>query len=73
VRSESHETRPPPVKAFIDLLGGIAGVPPTKTVVMGDFNNVPKMEPHFLLEKFGIAMPLSCKEARQLGMSAKGQ
>lgn len=42
------------MKAFIDLLGRIAGVPPTKTVVMGDFNNAPKMEPHFLLEKFGM-------------------
>jgi endonuclease/exonuclease/phosphatase family metal-dependent hydrolase len=42
------------MKAFIDLLGGIAGVPPTKTIVMGDFNNVQKMEFHFLLEKFGM-------------------
>ena len=29
------------MRAFIDLLGGIAGVPPTKTIVMGDFNNIP--------------------------------
>jgi endonuclease/exonuclease/phosphatase family metal-dependent hydrolase len=42
------------MKAFIDLLGRTAGVPPAKTVVMGDFNNVPKMEPYFLLEKFGM-------------------
>jgi endonuclease/exonuclease/phosphatase family metal-dependent hydrolase len=54
------------MKAFIDLLGGIAGVPPTKTVVMGDFNNVPKMEPHFLLEKFGM------RDAAQLQGSEDG-
>ena len=54
------------MKAFIDLLGGIAGVPPTKTIVMGDFNTVPKMEPHFLLEKFGM------RDAAQLHGSEDG-
>ena len=54
------------MKAFIDLLGGIAGVPPTKTIVMGDFNTVPKMEPHFLLEKFGM------RDAAQLQGSEDG-
>jgi endonuclease/exonuclease/phosphatase family metal-dependent hydrolase len=54
------------MKAFIDLLGGIAGVPPTKTIVMGDFNNVPKMESHFLLEKFGM------RDAAQLQGSEDG-
>jgi endonuclease/exonuclease/phosphatase family metal-dependent hydrolase len=42
------------MKALIDLLGGIAGVPPAGTIVMGDFNDLPEMEPHFLLEKFGM-------------------
>jgi endonuclease/exonuclease/phosphatase family metal-dependent hydrolase len=42
------------MKAFIHLLGGIAGVPPTKAIVMGDFNAVPKMQPCFLLERFGM-------------------
>jgi endonuclease/exonuclease/phosphatase family metal-dependent hydrolase len=54
------------MKTFIDLLGGIAGVPPTKTIVMGDFNNVPTMEPHFLLEKFGM------RDAAQLQGSEGG-
>ena len=54
------------MKAFIDLLGGIAGVPPTKTIVMGDFNDVPKMEPHFLLEQFGM------RDAAQLQGSEDG-
>jgi len=54
------------MRAFIDLLSGIAGVPPTKTLVMGDFNNVPKMEPHFLLEKFGM------RDAAQLHGSEDG-
>ncbi|HET9175020.1 MAG TPA: endonuclease/exonuclease/phosphatase family protein [Pseudolabrys sp.] len=54
------------MKTFIDLLSGIAGVPPTKTIVMGDFNNVPKMEPHFLLEKFGM------RDAAQLQGSEDG-
>ena len=54
------------MNAFIDLLSGIAGVPPTKTIVMGDFNNVPKMEPHFLLEKFGM------RDAAQLQGSEDG-
>ena len=54
------------MKAFIDLLSGIAGVPPTKTIVMGDFNNVPKMEPHFLLEQFGM------RDAAQLQGSEDG-
>ena len=42
------------MNVFIDLLSGIAGAPPTRAIVMGDFNNVPKMESHFLLEKFGM-------------------
>lgn len=54
------------MKAFIELLGGISGVPPTKTVVMGDFNTIPKMEPHFLLEKFGM------RDAAQLHGSEDG-
>jgi endonuclease/exonuclease/phosphatase family metal-dependent hydrolase len=54
------------MKAFIDLLGGIAGVPPTRTIVMGDFNNVPKLEPHLLLEKFGM------RDAAQLEGSEVG-
>ena len=54
------------MKAFIGLLGGVAGVPPTKTVVMGDFNNLPKMEPHFLLETFGM------RDAAQLQGSEDG-
>ena len=54
------------MKAFIDLLGGIAGVPPTKTIVMGDFNNVPTMELHFLPDKFGM------RDAAQLQGSEDG-
>jgi endonuclease/exonuclease/phosphatase family metal-dependent hydrolase len=52
--SEDAAVKQTELKAFIDLLGGIAGVPPTKTIVTGDFNNVPTLEPYFLLDKFGM-------------------
>jgi endonuclease/exonuclease/phosphatase family metal-dependent hydrolase len=42
------------MNVFIDLLSGIAGTPPTRTIVTGDFNTVPKTEPHVLLRKFGM-------------------
>lgn len=54
------------MKAFIGLLGNIAGAPPVRTIVVGDFNNIPKMEPHFLLEKFGM------RDAAQLQGSEDG-
>jgi len=54
------------MKAFIELVGDIAGLPPTRTIMMGDFNNVPNMEPHFLLEKFGM------RDAAQLQGSEDG-
>jgi endonuclease/exonuclease/phosphatase family metal-dependent hydrolase len=54
------------MNVFIDLLSRIAEVPPVKAIVMGDFNAVPKMEPHFLLEKFGM------RDAAQLHGSEDG-
>lgn len=64
--SEDAAVKKMEMNAFIDLLSGIAGVPPTKTIVMGDFNTVPKMESHFLLEKFGM------RDAAQLQGSEDG-
>jgi endonuclease/exonuclease/phosphatase family metal-dependent hydrolase len=43
------------MRVFIRLLSAIAGHPPARTVVMGDFNDVPTMEPHSLLGEFGMA------------------
>jgi endonuclease/exonuclease/phosphatase family metal-dependent hydrolase len=64
--TENAAVKQTEMEAFIDLLAGIGGVPPTRTIVMGDFNNVPKMEPHFLLEKFGM------RDAAQLQGSEDG-
>lgn len=41
-------------EVFIDLLGKISGSPPTRTIVMGDFNYVPTTRAHFLLQDFGM-------------------
>lgn len=54
------------MKVFVGLLGGIAGTPPTRTIVMGDFNTVPTMGPHLLLGKFGL------RDAAQLQGSDDG-
>lgn len=54
------------MNTFIDLLSSIAGAPPAQTIVTGDFNNAPGMEPHFLLEKFGM------RDAAQLQGSEDG-
>jgi endonuclease/exonuclease/phosphatase family metal-dependent hydrolase len=41
-------------EVFIGLLGKIAGTPSARTIVMGDFNSTPDMEPHLLLESHGL-------------------
>jgi hypothetical protein len=40
---------------------------------MGDFNNVPTMEPHFLLEKFGMRDAAQLQGSEATRESAKGQ
>jgi endonuclease/exonuclease/phosphatase family metal-dependent hydrolase len=41
-------------EVFIDLLSTMSGKPPTRTIVLGDFNSTPNREPHFLLEQYGL-------------------
>ncbi len=42
------------MEVFIELLGGIAGRPPMRTIVMGDFNSVPATRSYALLKEFGL-------------------
>jgi endonuclease/exonuclease/phosphatase family metal-dependent hydrolase len=42
------------IEVLVDLLSNISAKPPTRTIVMGDFNSTPNMEPYFLLEKHGL-------------------
>jgi endonuclease/exonuclease/phosphatase family metal-dependent hydrolase len=42
------------IEVFIGLLSGLAGMPPARTIVMGDFNSTPDTEPPRILESYGL-------------------
>lgn len=42
------------METFIRLLRGVAGEPPVRTIVMGDFNSTPETGAHRLIEGFGM-------------------
>ncbi len=52
------------MEVFIDLLSAMSGKPPTRTVVLGDFNSTPDMQPHSFLGKYGLrdSARLQCNE-----------
>jgi len=42
------------MQLFIGSLGELSGTPPRRTLVLGDFNSVPDLEPYRLLAAFGL-------------------
>lgn len=42
------------IEVFIGLVSGIAGTPPARTIVMGDFNSTPDSEPPRIMEAYGF-------------------
>jgi endonuclease/exonuclease/phosphatase family metal-dependent hydrolase len=42
------------MELFTGLLGELSGMPPRRTIVLGDFNSVPDLPPYRLLEAFGL-------------------
>ena len=42
------------MQVFTALLNGIAGSPPKRTIVMGDFNSTPDLPPHSIMKKYGL-------------------
>ncbi len=42
------------IEVLIDRLSNLSGKPPTRMIVLGDFNSTPNRQPHFLLEQYGL-------------------
>ncbi len=52
--TEDVDVKRSEIALFTRLLARLSGSPPTKTIVMGDFNSAPKAWPHASLRTFGL-------------------